>query len=231
MDSHQLAKACIDNDVDIVTGLSTDKAVKAVNAMGTSTAMMEKLFCSRNLQRDVRTRFSCTRYGNILGSRGSVLPLSLACAGRGEPLPITNPYRTPFLRSVDESVDLVLHALAHARGGALLVKTPPACTVSLLADAVQALPRKPAKTELVGVRPGEKLHELLGSEDEMHRAGHEGDFFTVLLEGSHVDSPVPFGVEYPSRNTRQVSAVDELVGLLHRSLRTIDGTLTARGTK
>lgn len=218
MGSHQLAEACIENDVSIAIGLSTDKAVKPVNAMGMSKAMMEKLFCSRNLQRDVNTRFCCTRYGNILGSRGSVVPLFLHRIARGEPLQVTHPEMTRFLMDVEESVDLVLHALEHARGGELFVKKAPACSIELLAKAVLAMMGSDLPTEIVGVRPGEKMHEVLVSEYEMQRVNETAHFYTVRPEGAGAASGVPFGTEYTSQTTRQIEDRDELVAMLRRCL-------------
>src|SRR3989338_8742687 len=132
--TQNVCEAALSNKVKSVVALSTDKAVKPINAMGISKAMMEKIVCQQN-QLSNSTIFSCVRYGNVLGSRGSVVPLFLRQIQENQPLSITVPTMTRFLMTLDESVELVLHALTNARGGEIFVRKAPACTVQHLAEA------------------------------------------------------------------------------------------------
>ena len=214
MGSQNVADAAERHGVEAMVALSTDKAVKPVNAMGTSKAMMEKLICSRN-QLPTSTRFCCTRYGNVLGSRGSVLPLFAEQARSGTPLTITHPQMTRFLMDLDESVELVFHALLQAKGGEIYVRKAPAATVDLLADAVLKHLGGKGK-RIVGVRPGEKMHEVLLSEYELPRAIEQETFYEVQPEYRHhtaVESHSA-GEEYTSANTTQLTNVDDVVALI-----------------
>ena len=156
-----------------MVALSTDKAVKPVNAMGISKAMMEKIVCSQN-QFGGQTTFCCVRYGNVMGSRGSVIPLFRDQIRKDAPLTLTVPEMTRFLMTLDQSVDLVLHAMTQARGGEVFVRKAPACTVQALAEAMRLKfsprgARHPIK--VVGIRPGEKLHEEMCIRDRPGSAG------------------------------------------------------------
>lgn len=170
--------------VKTVVALSTDKAVKPVNAMGTSKAMMEKLVCSQN-QFGGSTTFCCVRYGNVMGSRGSVIPLFLRQIQENVPLTLTVPHMTRFLMTLDQSVDLVFHAMTMAQGGEIFVRKAPACTVQTLAEAMR---RKysPQGTnhpiQEVGIRPGEKIHEILVNEYELQRVSESETYFTIHPE-------------------------------------------------
>ena len=133
--SQNLCEAAIGAGVERVVALSTDKAVKPINAMGISKSMMEKIVCSQN-QRNIKTKFSCVRYGNVMGSRGSVIPLFKRLIDKNQKLTITNPNMTRFMMTLDESVSLVLHALTNAKGGEVFVRKAPATTVLNLAEAM-----------------------------------------------------------------------------------------------
>ena len=213
--SQNLALAAQAAGVDIVVGLSTDKAVKPINAMGTSKAMMEKIFCGSEM-RAGPTRFCCTRYGNIMGSRGSVIPLFVSQIESGEELTVTHADMTRFLMDVDESVDLVLFAIENAKGGEIFVKKAPACRTGDLALAVLRAMNATGGVRVVGPRPGEKLHEVLVSEFEMQRAQDAGDFFILAPDDSRADPAQmpPFGSEYTSANTVQIGTVDDIARLL-----------------
>ncbi|MEC8974120.1 MAG: polysaccharide biosynthesis protein, partial [Verrucomicrobiota bacterium] len=133
--SNNACRAAKAASVKTFVALSTDKAVKPLNAMGTSKAMMEKLVCSQN-QHGGNTKFCCVRYGNVMGSRGSVIPLFKRQIENDEPLTVTVPEMTRFLMTLDQSVGLVLHAMQHATGGEIFVRKAPACTIGKLAEAV-----------------------------------------------------------------------------------------------
>jgi FlaA1/EpsC-like NDP-sugar epimerase len=204
--------------VKTFVALSTDKAVKPVNAMGTSKAMMEKIVCSQN-QFGGDTVFCCVRYGNVMGSRGSVIPLFQQQIAAGQPLTITVPQMTRFLMTLDDSVSLVLHAMTQARGGEIFVRKAPASTVIALAEAMR-LKYSPLKEKhpinIVGIRPGEKIHEILVNEYEMQRCTEMNEFFTIHPEYNvpKVVSPQTLGAEYSSENTRRLSTPEEISALL-----------------
>ncbi len=204
--------------VKTVVALSTDKAVKPVNAMGTSKAMMEKLVCSQN-QFGGSTTFCCVRYGNVMGSRGSVIPLFLRQIQENVPLTLTVPHMTRFLMTLDQSVDLVFHAMTMAQGGEIFVRKAPACTVQTLAEAMR---RKysPQGTnhpiQEVGIRPGEKIHEILVNEYELQRVSESETYFTIHPEYRLPEelTPQALGSEYSSENTRRLQTSDEITPLL-----------------
>ncbi len=216
--SQNVCAAAAAAGVRTVVALSTDKAVKPVNAMGTSKAMMEKIVCSQN-QFGGDTTFCCVRYGNVMGSRGSVIPLFRRQLREGRPLTVTVPHMTRFLMTLDQSVDLVLHALTQSRGGEVFVRKAPACTVQDLADTLRARHSPQAgahPVEITGIRPGEKIHEILVSEYEMQRVTESPDYYTVHPEyrvptGT---SPQALGSEYTSDNTRRISSPVEIGALL-----------------
>ena len=198
--------------------LSTDKAVKPVNAMGMSKAMMEKIVCSQNLDGGA-TIFCCVRYGNVMGSRGSVIPLFRKLIEDDRPLTLTVPYMTRFLMTLDQSVDLVLHAMTHAEGGEIFVRKAPACTVQDLAETMRRRysPRGDQHPiEVTGIRPGEKIDEILVNEYEMQRVVEEEDYFAIYPEYRLPDiSPSkPLGSEYTSANTQQLTSYEEVSELL-----------------
>lgn len=175
--------------VKSVVCLSTDKAVYPVNAMGMSKALMEKsaqAFARNNPNSP--TTVSITRYGNVMMSRGSVIPLFVRQIREGKPLTITEPRMTRFLMSLEESVDLVKHAFFHAEPGDLFVKKAPACTVDTLARAVASLMGvEQPEIRKIGMRHGEKMYETLLSPEEMIKAADQGDYFRVPLDARSLD--------------------------------------------
>ena len=216
--SQNVCEAAIRSGVRVVVALSTDKAVKPVNAMGMSKAMMEKIVCSQN-QFANETTFCCVRYGNVMGSRGSVIPLFQRMIELDEPLPLTVPHMTRFLMTLDQSVDLVLHAMTSSQGGEVFVRKAPACTVI---DLARAMSQKYSRRKLdhplkiVGIRPGEKIHEVLVNEYEMQRITDDGTFFTVHPEYRlpTITSQRAPGEEYTSEGAERVSSHEEIATLL-----------------
>jgi UDP-N-acetylglucosamine 4,6-dehydratase len=167
-----------------VVVLSTDKAVYPVNAMGISKAMMEKLMVAKaRMRRDGETLLCATRYGNVMASRGSVIPLFVGQIREGKPLTVTDPAMTRFLMSLEDSVDLVLHAFEHGRQGDIFVQKAPASTVGDLAKALKELFLSEAPVRIIGTRHGEKLYESLLSREEMARASDMGRYFCVPADG------------------------------------------------
>lgn len=177
------------HSVRSVVCLSTDKAVYPVNAMGMSKALMEKTaqaFARNNPSSP--TTVSITRYGNVMYSRGSVIPLFVRQIREGKPLTVTEPRMTRFLMSLEESVDLVKHAFFHAEPGDLFVKKAPACTVDTLARAVASLMGvEQPDIRKIGMRHGEKMYETLLSPEEMTKATDQGDYFRVPLDARSLD--------------------------------------------
>ena len=174
--------AAIEAGVKTVICLSTDKAAYPVNAMGTSKAMMEKVIVakSRTVSPD-KTKICCTRYGNVLCSRGSVIPLWIEQIRSGNPITITDPSMTRFVMSLEEAVDLVLFAFEHGTSGDILVQKAPACTIEVQAEAVRQLFDKENKTEIkiIGIRHGEKMYETLLTNEECSQAIDMGAFYRV----------------------------------------------------
>ena len=206
--------------VKVFVALSTDKAVKPINAMGTSKAMMEKIVCSQNINEN-ETKFCCVRYGNVMGSRGSVIPLFKRQIESDRPITITVPEMTRFLLTLDQSVGLVLHAMQNAIGGEIFVRKAPACTIETLADSVRKKFSKKGEShpvEVSGIRPGEKLHEILVNEYEMRRITDEELFYTVHPEynAPKHQSDNPLGSEYTSSNTHQLNKYEDIAKLLDK---------------
>ena len=172
--------AAIDEGVKCVICLSTDKAAYPVNAMGTSKAMMEKVVVakSRTVSPD-KTKICCTRYGNVLCSRGSVVPLWIEQIREGKPITITEPKMTRFVMSLEEAVDLVLFAFENGESGDILVQKAPACTIEVLAQAVKELFAPETEIRVIGIRHGEKMYETLLTNEECANALDMGDFYRV----------------------------------------------------
>ena len=174
--------AAIDAGVKNVVCLSTDKAAYPVNAMGTSKAMMEKVIVAKSRTVDpAKTKICCTRYGNVMCSRGSVIPLWIDQIRAKKPITITDPTMTRFIMSLDEAVDLVLFAFEHGASGDILVQKAPACTIETQAKAVVELFDKEQKTEIkiIGIRHGEKMYETLLTNEECANAIDMGNFYRV----------------------------------------------------
>ena len=174
--------AAIDAGVKRIVCLSTDKAAYPINAMGISKAMMEKVIRAkaRNVPAD-KTTICCTRYGNVMASRGSVIPLFIEQIKAGKPITITDPEMTRFLMSLDEAVDLVLFAFEHADPGDLFIQKADACTIGDLAKAVQRL-FGDTGTHIIGTRHGEKLYETLMTKEERLKATDMGHYFRVAAD-------------------------------------------------
>lgn len=222
--SHHVVEAAGAAGVRSVVFLSTDKAVYPVNAMGMSKALMEKTAqaFARNNPRS-RTVVSVTRYGNVMCSRGSVIPLFMRQLQLDQPLTITEPKMTRFLMSLSESVELVEHAFLHAEPGDLFVRKAPAATLDVLARAVAGvLGYQDPVVKLIGTRHGEKLHETLLSREEMTKSADEGEYFRVPLdtrtlqyelyfeEGTQESAHVE---DYTSENTDRLD-IESTMGLL-----------------
>lgn len=172
--------AAIDEGVKSVICLSTDKAAYPVNAMGTSKAMMEKVIVAKS-RTTTKTKICCTRYGNVMCSRGSVIPLWIEQIRNGQPITITDPTMTRFIMSLDEAVDLVLFAFEHGESGDILVQKAPACTIETQARAVIELFDKTGNTpiKVIGIRHGEKMYETLLTNEECSNAIDLGNFYRV----------------------------------------------------
>jgi UDP-glucose 4-epimerase len=177
--TNNLLEAAIDAKVKKVICLSTDKAVYPINAMGISKAMMEKVAVAKS--RTANSTIICiTRYGNVMASRGSVIPLFLDQIRAGLNLTITDPCMTRFMMTLEDAVDLVLFAFKNGKTGEILVQKSPAATIKTLADAILSLRGKDdLKTEVIGTRHGEKLYEVLLSREEMASAIDSGDYYCV----------------------------------------------------
>ena len=172
--------AAIEYGVKSVICLSTDKAAYPVNAMGTSKAMMEKVIVAKSRTVDPeKTKICCTRYGNVMCSRGSVIPLWIEQIKAGNPITITEPSMTRFIMSLDEAVDLVLFAFENATSGDILVQKAPACTIEVLAKAVTELFEPGHEIKIIGIRHGEKMYETLLTNEECANAIDMGNFYRV----------------------------------------------------
>ncbi len=172
--------ACIESGVKKVICLSTDKAAYPINAMGTSKAMMEKVFVAKSRTVSVDQTLICgTRYGNVMCSRGSVIPLFIEQIKAGKPLTVTDPDMTRFIMSLEEAVDLVLFAFHNAESGDILVQKAPACTIGVLAQALKELFHSDNEIKEIGIRHGEKMYETLLTKEESFCAYDMGDFYRV----------------------------------------------------
>ena len=213
--------SAIEHGVSNVVVLSTDKAAYPINAMGMSKALMEKVAVAkgRELGDGARTTICCTRYGNVMASRGSVIPLWVEQMQEGKPITITDPHMTRFMMTLDDAVDLVVYAFTHGRNGDLFVQKAPAATLSTLAEALKQtygrIDPKYLETEVkvIGTRHGEKLYETLVTREEMVRAVDMGDYYRIpcdtrdlnydkfFTEGSEDVSKIE---DYHSHNTRRL---------------------------
>lgn len=179
-----IASAAIDSNVETVIGISTDKAVKPVNAMGMTKALQEKIFTAESTNQG-GTKFACVRYGNVIGSRGSVIPFFQAQINKSEQLPITHPDMTRFLLTLKDAIGLTIYAVNHSNGGEIYVKKSPSCKITLLADVMYRMVNpdfvmdKPSYY-ISGIRLGEKIHEILISEDEArNRVEDKGGYYVI----------------------------------------------------
>lgn len=194
--------AAIEEGVKTVICLSTDKAAYPVNAMGTSKAMMEKVIVAkaRTVSPD-KTKICCTRYGNVMCSRGSVIPLWIDQIRSGSPITITEPTMTRFIMSLDEALDLVLFAFEHGTSGDILVQKAPACTIGVLAQAVKELFRSEDEIKVIGIRHGEKMYETLLTNEECVHATDMGNFYRVPCDKRDLNYDKFFKDGDTARNT------------------------------
>ncbi|MCM1100309.1 MAG: polysaccharide biosynthesis protein [Clostridium sp.] len=178
--TENVLQEAIDAGVKKVVCLSTDKAAYPVNAMGTSKALMEKVVVAkaRTISPE-QTSIYCTRYGNVLCSRGSVVPLFISQIKEGKPLTVTEPTMTRFVMSLEEAVDLVLYAFQNAESGDIMVQKAPACTIGVLAQAVKELFKADTEIKVIGIRHGEKMYETLLTNEECAHAIDMGSFYRV----------------------------------------------------
>ena len=219
--AENVMEAAVSCGVGNVVALSTDKAVYPINAMGLSKALMEKLTIAKS--RSASGTVLCgTRYGNVMASRGSVIPLFVKQIREGRDLTVTDPNMTRFLISLDESVELVLFAYTHANQGDIFVQKAPACTMHVLAEAVRRLFDSRAAIRTIGTRHGEKLYETLVSREEMARAEDMGTFYRVPADARDLnydqfftegEQRISEAQDYTSHNTHRLD-VDEVVALL-----------------
>lgn len=206
--------AAIDAGVESVICLSTDKAAYPVNAMGTSKAMMEKVVVAKS-RTTTKTKICCTRYGNVMCSRGSVIPLWIEQIKSGQPLTITDGSMTRFIMSLEEAVDLVLFAFEHGEPGDILVQKAPACTIQTQAEAVcELFGGDKEAIRVIGVRHGEKMYETLLTNEECANAIDLGDFYRVPCDNRNLNYDKYFNqgdvdrnplTEFNSNNTELLS--------------------------
>ena len=197
--------ASISYGVKKVICLSTDKAAYPINAMGTSKAMMEKVVVakSRTVSSE-RTSICCTRYGNVMASRGSVIPRFVEQIKTGHTLTVTEPTMTRFIMSLEEAVELVLFAFENAESGDIMVQKAPACTIGVLAQAVKELFKSDAETQIIGIRHGEKMYETLLTKEESANALDMGSFFRVPCDKRDLNYE-----KYFDQGTKEISPIKE----------------------
>lgn len=195
-----IKQIALENGIDKVIYISTDKAVKPINAMGMTKALQEKIFTS--LEFDGHTRFIGVRYGNVVGSRGSVIPYFVELSKNKQQLPITHPEMTRFILTLENSIKLVFYALENGKGREIFVRKSPAAKIIELAEVIADHYR--VDTILTKIRPGEKIHETLVQEEEMFRTKEEDDYFIVYPYGEY-ENKSPSVKEYTSNNTNMLS--------------------------
>tara|TARA_B100000989_G_scaffold211973_1_gene160968 strand:- start:517 stop:1521 length:1005 start_codon:yes stop_codon:yes gene_type:complete len=222
--TENVLEASVISKVKKVICLSTDKAVYPINAMGISKSMMEKVALARS-RFTSDTEICITRYGNVMGSRGSVIPLMVEQIKRKVPITITDPNMTRFIMSLNEAVDLVLYAFTDGRNGEILVQKSPACSVETLAMAIKnTLDAKNTESKIIGTRHGEKQYEVLLSREEMHIANEFKKYFSVPLDNRDLnydsyfeigDESVSSVQDFNSNNTDQlnVKGVEKILNL------------------
>jgi len=206
--------AAIEEGVKSVICLSTDKAAYPINAMGTSKAMEEKIAVAKS-RNSGKTKICCTRYGNVMCSRGSVIPLWIDQIKAGNPITLTEPSMTRFIMSLDEAIDLVLFAFEHGENGDLLIQKAPACTIQTQAEAVcELFGGKKEDIKVIGIRHGEKMYETLLTNEECSKAIDMGNFYRVPADsrGLNYDKYIKDGdekrntlTEFNSNNTRRLN--------------------------
>ncbi|MFA5826013.1 MAG: nucleoside-diphosphate sugar epimerase/dehydratase [Gallionellaceae bacterium] len=225
MGTENVMNAATANGVKRVVVLSTDKAVYPINAMGISKAMAEKLMVAKaRMQGEDETVLCATRYGNVMASRGSVIPLFVSQLKEGKPLTVTDPNMTRFLMSLEDSVDLVLYAFEHGKQGDIFVQKAPASTVADLAQALKELFNKSNPVREIGTRHGEKLYESLISREEMAKAKDMGGYYRIPADNrdlnyaqfySEGEEKISHQEDYTSHNTERLN-VEQVRKLLSK---------------
>ena len=224
--SHNVVTSAIEHGVQTMVCLSTDKAAYPINAMGMTKALMEKVaLSSTRMLPETATKVCCVRYGNVMCSRGSVIPLFIEQIKNNKPLTVTVPEMTRFLLPLSYAVDLVIFAFHNANQGDLFIKKAPACTIIDLANAVKNLFKSDVPIQVIGIRHGEKIYEILSTREELHRSEDMGDYYRVrsdqrdlnymvynkyFTEGDVEEKSVD---DYTSHNTQQLS-IGEIEELL-----------------
>lgn len=221
--SGNVMEAAIARSVSRLVMLSTDKAVYPINAMGISKAMMEKFMVAKaRMQSEGETVICATRYGNVMASRGSVIPLFVSQLKEGKPLTVTDPNMTRFLMSLEDSVDLVLYAFEHGKQGDIFVQKAPASTVEDLAQALKELFNNASPIRVIGTRHGEKLYESLISREEMAKAEDLGGYYRIPADNrdlnyaqffSEGEEKISHQDDYTSHNTERLN-VEQIKELL-----------------
>jgi UDP-glucose 4-epimerase len=212
--SDNVITACVKNGVKKAIFLSTDKAAYPINAMGMTKAVMEKNVIARSRQlRENDTVLCLTRYGNVMASRGSVIPLFLDQIKQNKPITITNPEMTRFMMTLDEAVELVLYAFENGEQGDLFVQKAPSASIKILANAILELKNINTSPVYIGTRHGEKLYEVLITQEEMTKAIDLGDFFKIPADNRNLnydqyiekgDQKITLAESYHSHNTKQL---------------------------
>lgn len=219
MGTENVLLSAIEHDVESVVVLSTDKAAYPINAMGMSKALMEKVAIAkgRELGEGAKTTICCTRYGNVMASRGSVIPLWVEQMMSGGAITVTDPNMTRFMMTLDDAVDLVIYAFTHAHNGDLFVQKAPAATLSVLAEALKNIYKMDTEIKVIGTRHGEKLYETLVTREEMVRAIDMGEYYRIpcdtrdlnydkyFTKGNEEISKIE---DYHSHNTRRLDTED-----------------------
>lgn len=222
--SNNVLECAVRHGVKKIVCLSTDKAAYPINAMGMSKALMEKTIIAkaRMLGEDSKTTICLTRYGNVMGSRGSVIPLFYKLIREGKPITVTDPNMTRYMMTLEQAVKLVMFAFENGNQGDLFVQKAPGATIQTLADAVKKFKNSDVETKIIGTRHGEKDHEVLVTREEMTKAEDMGDYFRVPMDNRDLnyDNFYPNGdgqvrkiESYTSNNTHQLD-VDGMVELL-----------------
>lgn len=223
--TNNVLEAAINHNVKKVIVLSTDKAAYPINAMGMSKALMEKVAIAkgRNLKKD-QTIICRTRYGNVMASRGSVIPLFASQIENGESLTITNPNMTRFMMTLNDAVDLVMYAFEHGEQGDLFIQKAPAATIDILAKAMLKMKNANNKIQYIGARHGEKLYETLVTKEEMMNAVDLGPYYKVPSDARDLNyskyeiegnDELIITEEYNSHNTRRLN-IEEMIELLKK---------------
>ena len=220
--AENVLEASLQNKVENVVVLSTDKAVYPINAMGLSKSMMEKLMVAKSRGVDKNITFSATRYGNVMGSRGSVIPLFISQIKSGKPLTVTDPNMTRFMMNIDESVNLVEFAFNNAKPGDIFVQKSPAATMETLVQALLQIFNASNEIKIIGTRHSEKLYETLLTSEEVIRAEDLGDYYRIPSDSRDLnyaqyftkgDLKTSLHVDYHSHNTVRLD-VEGLIKVL-----------------